>query len=101
VELNLPLYKRDQIDTIKELMDRRLNQDVVRIRIEEACNFLGRMIFEELIAIGNYKLRRNAIVHKAKGFTRDVALNRLDIAGALMTSQFKKTVEKCVNIVYR
>src|SRR4051794_5947245 len=96
---NIVLYENDQVDIIRKLMDRSIDQDV-HIRIERASKFLGGISFNELTAIGGYKLRRNAKVHKMKWSTRDVALKRLEIAGAQMTSECKKAIEKCIKVIY-
>ena len=98
-QYNISLYESEQVDTIKELMDRSIDREV-HIMIESASKFLGGITFNKIIAIGGYKLRRNAIVHKAKWSTEAVALSRLDTAGAEMTSECKNAVEKCIKVIY-
>jgi hypothetical protein len=96
-DYNLASY--DQCETIKELLEGVTTDPVVRQGIIRASEFLGGITLNELTAIGGYKLRRNAIVHKAKRLTQDAAIKRLDIACVLMSSECKAAVEKCIKVI--
>ncbi|PKY55752.1 hypothetical protein RhiirA4_427748 [Rhizophagus irregularis] len=97
---NVILYEDNRVNTIKELMNRSVDLNT-RGRIERVCEFLGGITFNELIAIGCYKLRRNERVHKMKWSMQDNALNRLDIASIKMPNDCKQAINKCIKIVYR
>ncbi|RGB26524.1 hypothetical protein C1646_770339 [Rhizophagus diaphanus] len=99
-QYNVTSYESDRVNTIKELMDGSIDPNT-HLRIEQACEFLGGITFNELIALGVYKLRRNQKVHKMKWSTQDIAFNRLDIASIVMTRDCKKAIEKCIKVVYK
>ncbi|CAB4439122.1 unnamed protein product [Rhizophagus irregularis] len=92
---------RDAIDDVCEIISQWSVDLNTRGRIERVCEFLGGITFNELIAIGCYKLRRNERVHKMKWSTQDNALNRLDIASIKMPNDCKQAINKCIKIVYR
>ena len=96
---HISLYKSNQVDTMKKLMDRSNNQDV-HTRIERASIFLGGITFNKLMAIGDYKLKHNEKVHKMKWLTKDIALKRLEAAGAQMSPECKQAIEKCIKVIY-
>jgi hypothetical protein len=95
LKFNEGLIQELQINEIGELFKSKC--PIVNDKVGNLANDLGGLTYNDLMIIGYYKRKRNAMVHKEKcnkstTYTKFIALSRLEIVGRRMALNCKAAI---------